>query len=172
MDCSLPGSSVHGIFQARVLEWGTIAFSTYNANWLLKKKKKKTVLRHCLSLKPSQKYGWRRTCTPFSCKNSKTTIHSWATVSWSMLDPTKIPRAKEKPQQDARRGEIAFRIKPLPARELKQTLCTPGPRDPTDTEPNCVWVSPGKGRLSSGLPQGQGLWVQQTWAWHKPSWRR
>ena len=27
MDCSLPGSLVHGIFQARVLEWGAIAFS-------------------------------------------------------------------------------------------------------------------------------------------------
>ena len=27
MDCSLPGSSVHGIFQERVLEWGPIAFS-------------------------------------------------------------------------------------------------------------------------------------------------
>ena len=27
MDCSLPGSSTHGIFQARVLEWVTIAFS-------------------------------------------------------------------------------------------------------------------------------------------------
>ena len=27
LDCSLPGSSVHGIFQARVLEWVTIAFS-------------------------------------------------------------------------------------------------------------------------------------------------
>ena len=26
MDCSLPGSSVGGIFQARVLEWGAIAF--------------------------------------------------------------------------------------------------------------------------------------------------
>ena len=26
-DCSLPGSSVHGIFQARVLEWVAIAFS-------------------------------------------------------------------------------------------------------------------------------------------------
>ena len=26
MDCSLPGSSAHGIFQARVLEWGAIAF--------------------------------------------------------------------------------------------------------------------------------------------------
>ena len=29
MDCSLPGSSIHGIFQARVLEWGAIAFSGY-----------------------------------------------------------------------------------------------------------------------------------------------
>ena len=28
MDCSLPGSSIHGIFQARVLEWGAIAFPT------------------------------------------------------------------------------------------------------------------------------------------------
>ena len=27
MDCSLSGSSAHGIFQARVLEWGVIAFS-------------------------------------------------------------------------------------------------------------------------------------------------
>ena len=27
LDCSLPRSSIHGIFQARVLEWGTIAFS-------------------------------------------------------------------------------------------------------------------------------------------------
>ena len=33
MDSSLPGSSVHGIFQARVLEWGAIAFST-NSHWL------------------------------------------------------------------------------------------------------------------------------------------
>ena len=27
MDCSLPGSSIHGIFQARGLEWGATAFS-------------------------------------------------------------------------------------------------------------------------------------------------
>ena len=31
MDCSLPGSSVHGIFQARVLEWVAIAFSSLNS---------------------------------------------------------------------------------------------------------------------------------------------
>ena len=30
MDCSLPGSSIHGILQARVLEWGAIAFSPNN----------------------------------------------------------------------------------------------------------------------------------------------
>ena len=29
MDCSLPGSSIHGIFQATVLEWGAIAFSQF-----------------------------------------------------------------------------------------------------------------------------------------------
>ena len=29
MDCSPPGSSIHGIFQARVLEWDAIAFSAY-----------------------------------------------------------------------------------------------------------------------------------------------
>jgi len=31
MDCSLPGSSAHGIFQARLLEWVAIAFSKYQS---------------------------------------------------------------------------------------------------------------------------------------------
>ena len=35
MDCSPPGSSVHGIFQARILEWGAIAFSEKQAEVLL-----------------------------------------------------------------------------------------------------------------------------------------
>ena len=34
MDCSLPGSSIHGIFQARVPEWGAIAFSVQNPTYL------------------------------------------------------------------------------------------------------------------------------------------
>ena len=38
MDCSLPGSSVHGIFQARVLEWGAIAFSKYVIVWVNRSK--------------------------------------------------------------------------------------------------------------------------------------
>ena len=30
MDCSLPGSSIHGIFQARILEWGAIYIACFN----------------------------------------------------------------------------------------------------------------------------------------------
>ena len=39
MDCSLPGSSVHGIFQARVLEWGAIAFSNDKPRQHIKKQR-------------------------------------------------------------------------------------------------------------------------------------
>ena len=47
MDCSLPGSSAHGIFQARVLQWGAIAFSVS----LLKEMLLKTYVRNfCRSL--------------------------------------------------------------------------------------------------------------------------
>ena len=36
MGCSLPGSSIHGIFQARVLEWGAIAFSVISIRIAIK----------------------------------------------------------------------------------------------------------------------------------------
>ena len=36
MDCSLPGFSVHGIFQARVLEWVAIVFSDRCEHWIIK----------------------------------------------------------------------------------------------------------------------------------------
>ena len=45
MDCSLPGSSTHGIFQARVLEWGAIAFSGPQSS--LKQFGLKAVLSSC-----------------------------------------------------------------------------------------------------------------------------
>ena len=46
---------------------------------------------------------------------------------------------------------------------------------PQRLSPNCVYsntVSPVEVWVSSGLPQWQGLWVQQSWVWHKTSWRR
>ena len=55
---------------------------------------------------------------------------------------------------------------------LKQTLCAPGPRDSTETEPElCLSVSCG-GTGQQWPVAGAGLWVEQTWVWHKPSWRR
>ena len=77
-----------------------------------------------------------------------------------MLDPTKKdtphPRSKEKPQQDGRRGEIMFRIKPhISQRCLEgsnKNLCAAG--DPTETEPVLpfsVWMSPAEIQVSIGL---------------------
>ena len=43
---------------------------------------------------------------------------------------------------------------------------------PQETDPDLpvsVQESPVEIRVNSGLLQGQGLWVQQTWEWHKPS---
>ena len=53
MDCSLPGSSAHGIFQARVLEWGAIQMATnvyipeIVVSCITVKKKKNKVTRGC-----------------------------------------------------------------------------------------------------------------------------
>ena len=44
IDCSLPGSSVHGILQARILEWVAISFSNYLPKIIKKKNKKKNSL--------------------------------------------------------------------------------------------------------------------------------
>ena len=48
MDCSLPGSSVHGIFRARVLEWGAIAFSESERQTLPIGKERGETLTHFL----------------------------------------------------------------------------------------------------------------------------
>ena len=48
MDCSLPGSSVHGIFQAKVLEWGAIAFSVFpKHNIFISKKYSRVINKKC-----------------------------------------------------------------------------------------------------------------------------
>ena len=59
MDCSLPGSSVHGIFQARVLEWGAIAFSSI-LSILKPKKEKNKVKQESEGRKEKRKRKWKR----------------------------------------------------------------------------------------------------------------
>ena len=43
MDCSLPGSSVRGVFQARILEWVAISFSSDCENWTIKKAERRRI---------------------------------------------------------------------------------------------------------------------------------
>ena len=63
-DCSPPGSSVHGIFQARVLEWGAIAFSH---------------IQHCVNLRYTMwwfdTYGCCQMFTTISLANKSFTSH-------------------------------------------------------------------------------------------------
>ena len=68
MDCSLPGSSIHGMFQARVLEWGTIAFSNrvpYHPAIPL------------LSRYPQKTITGKDTCTPTFIVVLFTTVRTW-----------------------------------------------------------------------------------------------
>ena len=97
-----------------------------------------------------------------------------------MLDPTtkRYPTSKDKGEAPARQSEGRNCIQnqtpypPETIRGFKQTLCAPGPRDSTEIEPELCLSIFCRGTVSSGLPQRQGLWVQQTWVWHTPSWRR
>ena len=72
MDCSLPGFSLHGIFQARVLEWGAIAFSDRSSLEGKKKKRKKKIHRkYCDSICMMLYKGSSIKLKQFSVRNSK-----------------------------------------------------------------------------------------------------
>ena len=58
-DCSLPGSSIHGIFQARVLEWGAIAFSEHPGQHLV----------YCISVHTLQFWPLNTSQIPVSQRN-------------------------------------------------------------------------------------------------------
>ena len=65
-----------------------------------------------------------------------------------------------------------FRIKPHTHQRHSEGSNKPcvhqDPGTPQRLSQNCVWVSPVEVPASSGLLQGRGLRVQQTWVWHKP----
>ena len=80
------------------------------------------------------------------------------------------------PQQNRKMGEITFRNKTHTlqrhSKGSNKSCAHQNPVVPQRLRQNCVWVSPAEERVSSGLLQGQELWVQQTWLWHKSFWRR
>ena len=64
MDCSLPGSSVHGIFQARVLEWGAIAKWSQIVWQFLKNLKHRITMCVCLVAQLCPTLCSSMDCTP------------------------------------------------------------------------------------------------------------
>ena len=69
-----------------------------------------------------------------------------------------------------------FRIKPHSHQRCSEGSKNPcahqDPGTPQSLRQNCIWASSVEVRVGGGLLQGQRLWVQQTWVWHKPTWRR
>ena len=84
MDCSPPGSSVHGILQARVLEWGAIAFSqkvqgdTLNVNFYTREIKKmiiaKVLLHYFNNCYELQSYSPQLLCFALKCSADQTML--------------------------------------------------------------------------------------------------
>ena len=97
MDCSLPGSSIHGIFQARVLEWGAIAFSGDQPRQHIKKQ------RHYFADKgpSSQSYGFSRVmdgCESWTVKKAEPPrIDVFELWCWRRL--LRIPWTARRPNQ-------------------------------------------------------------------------
>ena len=85
MDCSLPGSSIHGIFQARVLEWGAIAFADDTTLMAESEEKLKSLLRRVKE--ESEKAGLRLNI-------QKTNIVASGPITSWQIDKEKVERCQ------------------------------------------------------------------------------
>ena len=117
-------------------------------------------------------------CIIWMCSTGVAAVQCWSSscMALEQLWGDTPHLRTEKPQEDGKKDEIAFRIKLHSQQRRSEGSNKPcahqDPEPPQTLGQNCVWVSPMEVQVNRGLPQGQGLWVQQTCVWHKPSWRR
>ena len=71
MDCSPPGSSIHGIFQARVLEWVAIAFSR-GSSWLRDRTLVSHIADRCFTVWSTREALWQTKSKKHSLTAAKT----------------------------------------------------------------------------------------------------
>ena len=114
------------------------------------------------------------------CKNSKITARCRTAINRRMLDPTekKIPHIqgqRRRPREMIGRAKLHLESNPIPSRDgrrahthLAHTKTQRPYRDWARTVFECLlW------RYRSTVDCCRcRLWMQQTWVWHKPSWRR
>ena len=114
--------------------------------------------------------GWKDICSSSPVRTPKLQLTAEQLLTGKYwIPPTKDtlhPRVKEKPQHDGRRGEIAFRIKPLICQRCSEGSNKPcvhqDPETPQRLSQNCVSVSPAKVWVtlaccrSSGRGRGSG----------------
>ena len=77
-DCSPPGSSIHGIFQARVLEWGAIAFSAPKVYWIIYPSTQDFTAPPLIMKFPCTSWSVSGLCSvPFDCSYGKTELKNY-----------------------------------------------------------------------------------------------
>ena len=142
MDCSLPGSSVHGIFQARVLEWVAIAFSVWPGG------------------RPELLVGWQRThWTPVISWELKSGIRSgrveFDEPPWFCLQPSMWPTCWKKDQAENFEGVLCLSQKTAFGSE-PQRMRTSSIWDPVEPTvlPPVLWVQTGVGRVRPARGMG------------------
>ena len=107
----------------------------------------------------------------FSCENAKITSHYWTGECW--IPPKKIPHIqgqRRSPSKMVGEAKLHLESNPIPTRDVPRAQTKPCAHQGTlqRLSQTRLWVSPAEVWVSCGLLQGQGLWVQQTWVWHKP----
>ena len=82
MDCSPPGSSVHGIFQARVLEWGAIAFSSLEQGCPIELFVTVEMFQSSLSSMVATAYVWLLSTCRMTCIRETEMATHFSTLAW------------------------------------------------------------------------------------------
>ena len=86
MECSLPGSSVHGIFQARVLEWGAIAPGS-SVDGILQAR-----ILEWVAIPFSRRYYQPRDQTQVSWYETAKETLMYRSVLWTLLERERVGR--------------------------------------------------------------------------------
>ena len=137
MDCSLPGSPVHGIFQARILEWVAISFSR-RSSWPRDWTWVSCIVGRHFTI-------WATREAHFPAKDTTTTIRKWRKVlSWKSTMDVPHPLSPGFPRKLAqlfRQVDHVWKERPGRARLIVAPWAPGLPSLPSDLHHQALWAS-------------------------------